>query len=343
MNKTLGRILTIVVFSGLGIFLVWLITHHLTLDQWERIRIVFREADYLVLIPVFLVGILSHFLRALRWRLLFQPLGYLPGVFSTFCAVMIGYLANLALPRMGEITRCGVLSRNDRIPFNKTLGTMIAERVIDLICLILLLGLTVLTQMQIVGDFFYRTVALRVLRIFESGHLTLGGAVILIVIILSIALCWYVVTKFRSAVWFGKIRSLFEGIKKGIFSILVMNRKGLFLLYTFGIWLCYFLMVYLGFYCLKPTSILGFKPALSILGFGSIGMVLTQGGIGAYQLIVEKVLELYGIAEAYGYAFGWLSWLVQTLLTLVLGFGCLLAVPFIRRNKPASAGAVLSD
>lgn len=338
MHKTLGRLLTLLLFLGLGIFLVWLITHNLTPQQWERIRTVFRQADYAVLIPVFLVGALSHFLRALRWRLFFRPLGYTPGIFSTFCAVMIGYLANLALPRMGEITRCGVLSRNDRIPFDKVLGTMIAERVIDLICLAVLLAATVLVQLHIVSDFFYELVIVRFGRLVERAGSLSGMPILAGVIVLGVFL-WLILKRFRTASWLRRLTRLLTGIKKGALSILQMDKKGVFILYTFGIWTCYFLMVYIGFFALAPTSGLGLKPGLSVLSFGSIGMVVTQGGIGAYQLIVEKVLGLYGIAEAYGFAFGWLSWLAQTLLTLVLGFGAMVAIPFIRRKKPSSMAA----
>jgi uncharacterized protein (TIRG00374 family) len=342
MNKILRRILALAVFLGLGIFLVWLVTHNLTPDQWKSIRTVFRDANYVVLIPVFIIGALSHFLRALRWRLLFQPMGYQPGILSTFCAVMIGYLANLALPRMGEISRCGVLSRNDRIPFDKVLGTMIAERGIDLICLVVLLAIAVLIQINIVGRFFYDLVVVRFTRLFRERNITTGILILGGIIVLG-ALVWFLVKKFKTTLWFRKVMSLLQGIRKGIFSIRRIDRKGVFFLYTVAIWICYFLMVYVGFYCLKPTTVLGIKPALSVLGFGSIGMLVTQGGIGAYQLIVEKVLDLYGIAEAYGYAFGWLSWLAQTLLTMVLGFGSMLAIPFIRRKPPADLSPVDAD
>lgn len=336
MNKALRNILKLFIFLGLGIFLVWLITHNLTSAQWLKIKEVFREANYWVLIPVFMVGTLSHILRALRWNLLIKPMGYHPRVFTTFSAVMIGYIANLALPRMGEITRCGVLSRNENIPFQKVVGTMIIERLIDLFSLGILILLAVLIQLDVVGSFFSDALTKRISEVFEQGT-SLHYAILAVVILIIIAAIIFLLKFFRHTRWYRKLILLWRGVKEGIFTIGKMKKKGLFFVYTIFIWVCYFLMVFIGFFCLEPTSVLGLKAGLSVLGFGSIGMILTQGGIGAYQLIVEKTLELYGIAEAYGFAFGWLSWITQTGLTLILGLICTVTLPFIKRRKTDKA------
>jgi uncharacterized protein (TIRG00374 family) len=332
MNKIIGNAIKLIFFFGLGIFLVWLITHHLTPDQWQRIKQVFRTANYWVLLPVFLVGTFSHILRAMRWRMLIEPMGYHPRLFATFSAVMIGYIANLALPRMGEITRCGVLSRHENIPIQKVIGTMIVERGLDLLCLASVIVVSVLIQIEVVGGFFYHTVISKMMSLFGSGS-WLRYVIFLIIIAAIITGMIFFLKLFRHTRWYRKLVLLFRGIKEGMLTIGKMKNKGLFFLYTVAIWLCYFLMVYIGFFCLKPTSGLGINAGLSVLGFGSIGMILTQGGIGAYQLIVEKTLELYGILEAYGFAFGWLSWITQTLLTLVLGFGCMIILPFTKSRK----------
>ncbi|MGH2643968.1 MAG: lysylphosphatidylglycerol synthase transmembrane domain-containing protein [Chitinophagaceae bacterium] len=332
MKKAAENVVKLIVFLGLGIFLVWLITHHLTAEQWIRIKQVFLTANYWVLLPVFIIGIISHILRALRWRMLIEPMGYRPRVFTTFSAVMIGYLANLALPRMGEITRCGVLSRHENIPFQKVIGTMIVERGIDVLCLLLVIIASVFIQIDVVGRFFYDMVIRKLSPLFHHGS-WLRYILILIIIALVITGLIFLLRLFRHTRWYRKLIIMLRGIKEGMFTIGKMKKKGLFFIYTVVIWLCYFLMVYVGFFCLKPTSVLGIKAGLSVLGFGSIGMVLTQGGIGAYQLIVEKTLELYGILEAYGFAFGWLSWITQTLLTLVLGLFCTITLPFMKRKK----------
>jgi uncharacterized protein (TIRG00374 family) len=332
MNKALGNILKFVFFLGLGIFLVWLITHKLTPAQWERIHLAFRQADYWFLIPVCVIGFFSFFIRALRWRLLITPLGYKAGVFTTFSAVMVGYIANLAVPRMGEVTRCGMLARYERLPVNKVIGTVLVERIFDVLCLVIVIALTVLVQIDIVGDFFYRNVLMKVGNFFQHANLS-HNLMIVAIILAGLAGLWFLLRQFRHMRWYRRLRILIRGVRTGFVSVGRLQEKRLFIVYTFLIWLSYFLMVYIGFMCFQSTASLGIRPALSVLSFGSIGMIITQGGIGAYQLIVEKTLELYGILDAYGFAFGWLSWLTQTLLILVLGFFCVVAMPFVKRRK----------
>lgn len=332
MRKTIGNTAKFIIFLAIGIFLVWFITHNLTAEQWQRIKIAFREANYWILIPVFIFGGLSHLLRALRWRLLIQPLGYQPRVITTFSAVMIGYLANLAIPRMGEITRCGVLSRHERIPVNKVIGTMIAERAIDILCLALFITVTILIQVDLVGNFFYSHIWLKISSVF-TGHGLLNTILFVLAIIVVLAGLWFFLKLFKQALWYQKLQLLLKGIQEGLFTTIKLKKKQLFFIYTVLIWFCYLMMAYVGFWCFQATSGLGIKAAMSVLSFGSIGMIVTQGGIGAYQLIVEKTLELYGILEAYGFAFSWLSWLAQTALSVVLGFICLLVMSFIKRQE----------
>ena len=335
MTKTLGNIIKFIVFLGVGVFLVWLITHKLTPTQWHRISQAFREANYWLLIPVAVLGFFSFFFRALRWRLLIRPLGYETGIFSIFSATMIGYMANLAVPRMGEVTRCGLVARYEGIPVDKVIGTMLVERVIDVVCLALVMAVTVLGQLDIVGDFFYRNV-LGKLRPEAAGNRWPLYLALLSVALAGLLLVWIASRVFRRSRWFIRLVALARGVQMGFLSIARLRDRGQFLLHTVLIWLCYFLMVYAGFQCFSQTSGLGVGAGLSVLSFGSIGMILTQGGIGAYQLIVEKTLELYGIMEAYGFAFGWLSWIAQTLLILLLGFYCIIGTAFLKRKKTAA-------
>jgi uncharacterized protein (TIRG00374 family) len=332
INKTLGNVLKFVFFLGLGIFLVWLITHKLTPGQWRRIREAFRDARYWYLVPGCLIGCAGFLLRGLRWRLLIMPLGYKTGVFTIFSAVMIGYIANLAVPRLGEITRCGMISRYERLPVNKVIGTMVTERTTDVLCLILIMAFTVLTQIRLVGHFFYVNVTRKILAFFTDGdpthHLLIGGT-----LVAAVAAIWLVLRLCRHARWRRHLHLALRGVRAGILSVKRMRQKKLFILYTLLIWVTYLSMIYFGFLCFSATSTLGLWPSLSVLSFGSVGMIITQGGIGAYQLIVQKVLLLYGVAEIYGFAFGWLSWLAQTLLVLVVGFICVVSLPFLKRRQ----------
>lgn len=332
MNKRLGNVIKFGIFLGLGVLLIWLATRHLTPEEQQTIRESFRNANYWWLLPSLIIGIISHLTRALRWRLLMLPMGYQPSVTNTFCAVMIGYLANLALPRMGEITRCGVLAKYGKIPAGKLIGTMIAERGFDVLSLLLLLFFTIIIQLDRVGDFFYS----RLLVNLQDKFSRLTGAriaLLVIILILLIAFIYFSIKKFRHTKIYQKISEIIRGVWEGILTIRTMKNKGLFLVYTLLIWICYFLMVYIGFFCLGDTAHLGIKAGLAVLAFGSIGMVATQGGIGAYQLIVQKTLVLYNVGEAVAYAFGWIIWLAQTLLVVVVGFICLLLLPVINHTK----------
>lgn len=329
MKKIFKNVVRPLFFLGVGIFLIWLITKDFTAVQWRNIRHAFYEANYWLLVPVFLVGILSHYFRALRWQLLLKPVGYLPSKGNMFAAVMIGYLANLAVPRLGEVVRCGIVARQERIPVNSVIGTMVVERLIDLFSLLILMFFTIAIQPARVWHFFYEYIWMNLIAIFSSGHL-FRNLFIATGVLLFMAFLFFL---FRHAAWYKRLGTLLTGIKEGILLAFRLKEKRLFLFFTFLIWLCYFLMIYIGFYCFAETATLGIKAALSVLSFGSIGMSLTQGGLGAYQLLVEKTLGLYGISEVYGFAFGWLSWLAQTVLILVVGFGCLLALPFLKRKE----------
>lgn len=332
MKKLFKNVVRPLFFLGVGVFLIWLITKDFTALQWRNIRHAFYEANYWLLFPVFFVGIVSHYLRALRWRLLLKPLGYFPGKGNMFAGVMIGYLANLAIPRMGEVVRCGVVARQERIPVNSVIGTMVVERLIDLSCLLILMFFTIAVQPARVWSFFYDNIWMNLTAVFSSGHLVRN-------LFIATGFCFFlafIFFVFRHTAWYKRFNTLLTGIKEGILLAFRLKQKRLFLFFTFFIWLCYFLMIYIGFYCFTATSTLGIKAGLSVLSFGSVGMSLTQGGLGAYQLLVEKTLGLYGINEVYGFAFGWLSWLAQTALILVLGFGCLLALPFLKKKETAT-------
>ncbi len=327
MKKALGRTVKFIFFLALGLFFIWLAVKDFNTREWQHILEVFREAHYWLLLPILIIGFFSHFFRALRWRLLIRPLGHEPGIWNIFGAVMTGYLANLAVPRLGELVRCGVLSRQERIPVNQVIGTMVAERVIDILTLFVVILLTLFTQPDKIKHFFYRNIWIGFTDSFFSGRWIWG----ILILFLAGLLIWGTVRFSRKTRWHGNLVNLIKGIREGILTALKLPEKKLFFAYTFLLWLCYLCMILIGFYCFNSTSSLGLNAALSVLSFGSIGMALTQGGLGAYQLLVEKTLNLYGIGNAYGFAFGWLSWLAQTGLIILLGLASMIALPFTRR------------
>ncbi|HUX84508.1 MAG TPA: lysylphosphatidylglycerol synthase transmembrane domain-containing protein [Chitinophagaceae bacterium] len=331
MSSPVRNLLKFVLFLGLGILLIWLAVHHLDQAQRKQIDQTFRIADYRVLIPALVAGAASHLVRSLRWRLLLRPLDFNPSLFNIFCAVMTGYLANLALPRLGEITRCAVVARYEKIPVTKVIGTMIAERSVDLISLALVVTATILLQLGLVGNFFYRDI------LQGPKWEVLSGWKFPVVLGVSLLILFFLLrwgfSRLRHTMAWVRFRLLVIEVLDGLDSLRRMRHKTWFLIYTVLLWMLYFLMVYIGFFCLKTTSHLGIGAALSVLAFGSIGMILTQGGIGAYQLLVQRTLTLYGVGVGIAYALGWIIWLAQTLLVVVLGFISLVLLPII--NRPA--------
>jgi uncharacterized membrane protein YbhN (UPF0104 family) len=326
------KFLKFICFLAIGLGLVWLVTHNLTDKEKDDIFDSLQHANYWLLIPVIIVGIASHWYRAVRWKLIMQPLGYNPGTLNTFFAVMVGYLANLAVPRLGEVTRCGIVARYEKIPVDKLVGTMIAERAVDMLLLIILMVITVAIQIDVIGGLFLNEIWLPIQNKLggagNSRNLIIAG--ILIVLLIGTYIGFRLIARSNVGI---KIRALAHGVWDGIRSIGQMEKKGLFIFYSVLIWAMYFAMMYLGFLCMEETYNLGLKAALAVLIIGSVGMIVTPGGTGAYQFLVQRTLMVYGVAGTSAYAFGWIVWSAQTLLVLIVGLASLIALPLVNRAQ----------
>ncbi|WP_143306688.1 lysylphosphatidylglycerol synthase transmembrane domain-containing protein [Chitinophaga vietnamensis] len=332
MPKLLKNIIKFVCFFGIGVLLIWLVTRQISPAQWVDINEAFHRANYWLIIPALILGIASHWLRATRWKLLMKPLGYQPNTFNTFFAVMIGYLVNLGVPRLGEVTRCGVLAQYEKVPADKLVGTMIAERAVDLLCLISLIALTILTQIDVLGAYVNREFFSRIqdkLSHADAKQLLLLAAIIIAGVLVLI----WLLRRFARSKAAITMKALLRGVVEGILSIGKMENKWSFILQTILIWGCYLSQVYIGFFCLQETSHLTIAAALAVLMIGSLGMIVTPGGIGAYPPLVQGTLKLYGIHYAVGFALGWIIWAAQTLLVLILGFGSFIALPLFNKNR----------
>jgi uncharacterized membrane protein YbhN (UPF0104 family) len=326
------KFLKFICFLAIGLGLVWLVTHNLTDKEKDDIFNSLEHANYWLLIPVIIVGIASHWYRAVRWKLIMEPMGYHPSTLNTFFAVMVGYLANLAVPRLGEVTRCGIVARYEKIPVDKLVGTMIAERAVDMLLLLILMVITVVIQIDVIGGLFvaeiWQPIENKMGGAGSSRSLIIGGAVVLLLLIGYIG--FRLISRSRIGI---KIRALAHGVWDGIRSIGQMEKKGWFIFYSILIWLMYFAMMYLGFYCMEETRYLGLKAALAVLIIGSVGMIVTPGGTGAYQFLVQRTLMVYGVLDTTAYAFGWIVWSAQTLLVLIVGVASLIALPLLNKDR----------
>tara|TARA_R110002050_G_scaffold149463_1_gene276005 strand:- start:33927 stop:34946 length:1020 start_codon:yes stop_codon:yes gene_type:complete len=317
---------------GLGVYLVWYFLDTLTEVEKEKIWESVSHANYWWVILAVIPATLSHVSRAVRWKYTLDPLGYKPDSINSFFTVMIGYLINLAVPRLGEVSRCGFMNRYDKIPFDKLIGTVIAERIADLIMLVAVITTVVLIQYDLISDYVNSLLSEYFGKI--SGDLVLFA--LIATPIAGVVGLYLVYKKEWKNEILKKIQSAIQGIVSGITSILTMKNKGLFLAHTGFIWVMYFLMLYFNFFALEETSTISFGEALTAFVLGGLAMALTNGGIGAYPLAIQAALTIYGYSESAGAALGWITWVFQTLLVVVLGAGSMLLIPIYNKRKALS-------
>jgi uncharacterized protein (TIRG00374 family) len=332
MARKLKVFIKYLFFLGLGIFLVAWSLHQIPANQWNEFTGALKHARYILFIPVFFILTLSHIFRALRWKILMQPLGYFPTLINTFFADMIGYLANLAVPRLGEVLKCTLLARYEKVPAEKLVGTIVVERAFDVLSLSIVFILAFVTQYEIIGDYAIQLVK----QLFQSksGGVSLrklGIAILVLIVVIFIIRHWF--QRFAHLKIVIQIKKIIKGIWEGLISIKNIKQKGLFIFYSAAIWLLYLLGTWSGFYATIGTSGLRFPVAFSALAFASIGMILTPGVIGAYAYFMAMVLEKNGVAYGIGYANGTLQWFAQFIFILIWGFVCLGLLPWYNKKR----------
>ena len=268
-----------------------------------------------------LFGVVAFVSRAVRWRMLMEPLGYRPKMSNTFNSMMLGYLANMAIPRLGEITRCTVLSQKEKIPFNILFGTVIVERAMDLIMLALSLVVASLLELNLIGGFIYREIIDPIVVKAESLFDPLIIVVLIVLVVIALIVFFLILKKSKKTT--GVLPSFIKqmhGLIDGIKSVFKMKNTFLFFAHTIFIWVMYFFMSYVCFFALDETSGLGFKAGVFILAIGGIGMAApVQGGIGVYHILVQQGLLMFGIDAQSGLTYATIVHTSQTLMILILG------------------------
>ncbi|MCU0354039.1 MAG: flippase-like domain-containing protein [Cytophagales bacterium] len=282
---------------------------------------VFRQADYGWVLLSGVILLTAHWSRAYRWRLLLEPLGHRPGVFRVFLAVMIGYFANLLLPRLGEVSRCGMLQKMNRVPVNVGIGTVVAERLFDLLMLLVLLALTFLIEFNRISGFFLNLFGAKAGSLAQlpvGFYLAAAGG--LLVIILGTFWAY----RNQETLWrmpgLARVREFFLGMWEGVISVRRLRDRNAFLFHTLLIWVCYYFAAYTLTFALPDARPLSWQAGLTILMTGSLGMAApVQGGTGPYHLLVSSALMLYGWTQQEGIILATFIWASQTLLTVIAG------------------------
>lgn len=278
-------------------------------------HVLWEEMDWGWMLLSIPFGILAQMFRGWRWKQTLEPMGEHPKTSHCVNSIFVSYAANLLLPRVGEVSRCGVLKRYDGVSFSKSLGTVVTERIIDTICILLITGVTLLTQMGVFSDFFKETGTdlSNITARFATIHYIILGVSVLAIAVLLI----YLINKLAVL---SKVKAVFRNLCEGIFSLKKVRNKWLFVFYTIAIWTSYILHFYLTFYAFEFTSELGVTAGLVLFVVGSIAVVVpTPNGAGPWHFAVITMLVLYGVGQSDAEVFALLVHAIQTLLIIILG------------------------
>lgn len=324
MKKAVGNILKLGIPLGIGVWLIYKQYHDLGPAQRDELFSALRDADLRWVVLSLVVGLGSHMSRGWRWRYLLEPLGHRPGFWNCYHAVMIGYFMNMFIQRAGEASRAVSLYRSEKVPFEQGFGTVLAERVVDTAMLAGIGVITVLFQLDKLELFQARIAQYR----DAQGPAEEGGfpwfTVILVAIGLAVIVGIYLV--FTRPALRARFMDLLRGFGEGLRAVLSTKQKGAFILHTVLIWGAYLAMFKIGFYCLPSMVDVPFAGILAGFIMGAVGIVLVQGGIGVYPALVALTVGMYMTPTTGGellrpdaLAMGWLLWLAQTLMIIVLG------------------------
>ena len=334
MKKRLGDILKFVVFLSIGIFFIYWFLLKLDANEKAAIWESFLSARWGWVGVVMLACLASHFVRALRWRLLFKPLEHHPSINNTFGAVMVTYLANLAFPRLGEVMRCAMLRTSDGIPMEKSLGTVVTERLFDTLMFVIIVLLGFLLMFSSVKDFIYDSLSQKFSSLPTLAGLAVAGVVFIVILFVIYKLFH---NKLMNFSLYRKVVELLKGCVDGVKSILHLGPKAtiMFIIYSLIIYFLYIAGGWIILEAFADTAHLGFQTAFVIYLFGSVGMMISQGGLGAYPVLVWQALALYSIGESTGLACGWLLWGSQQVVVLLFGLAYLVYFSLLKKKVKA--------
>tara|TARA_R110000772_G_scaffold198270_1_gene308949 strand:- start:155 stop:1120 length:966 start_codon:yes stop_codon:yes gene_type:complete len=320
LSKSLNKFLKIILPLGLGVFFIWYIYSSFTPEQLVETKAQFSKANYGFVALSVVFSVLSHLSRSYRWSFMLEPLGYYPKLANNFMAISVAYLMNILIPKSGEISRGIILDKYEDVPFEKGFGTIISERVIDLIFLLGIASIAFILKFDMLAEYISESIPKSTIYVAVSGITGLG-----IVILLFL--------KFSKSKINLKLRTFVLGLKEGIFSILKMKKKGAFIFHTFLIWGLYLLSFYTALFALAETTTISFGTIITAFAVGSFTFAFTNSGFGTYPAALAGILSVFGVSKTVGVAFGWIVWTSN--IASLLFFGCLslLILPIYNRSK----------
>lgn len=320
MKKQLSKWLSILLPIALGVYLTIYTYHKFSPQQLLEIKGYFQEADYKYIVLALLIAIFGNMSRAFRWKYSLDHLGY-PTTFATnYMAINICYLLNLTVPKSGEISRAVILKKYNNIPFDKGFGTIVAERIVDLMVLLVFIFTAFILQFSVVKSFILDKIPVE--KAWIAGLIVMVGGLAIVALF-----------RFSKSKWIEKIKLKLTGLREGISTLLYMKNKGWYALHTLFIWSSYVLMFYVTLFALPQTSSITFGAVVTAFVVGSIAIAFTNSGFGSYPFMIAKILALYGISETAGNAFGWIVWSSQMFLVVLLGLLSFLFLPLVNRSR----------
>ena len=317
----LKAILKILVPLSIGLFFIFLTVNATSNEERKLIYSYIKNADYRFLFLSVFFGILSHLSRAYRWKFLLAPLGYKPRFINTVLSVLIAYIANLGIPRSGEILRATTLSSYEKIPFEKTFGTVIAERLVDMIILFSIILLALSFHFELIWNLLKE----KQVSMIRPLYWFFGGLIPVIYVIRFL----FKQERHPAII---KIKNFLKGLTEGILSLKKMPKKGVFIAHTLFIWIMYIAMFYVVKWAVPETSTLGLNALLPAFVIGGLAISASNGGIGIYPFSVALMLATFGVSNESGLAFGWITWTAQTLMIIVFGSLSFFALPLVNRK-----------
>jgi uncharacterized protein (TIRG00374 family) len=320
VKQQIGKWLAIVLPLALGVFLIVYSYNKFSAEEIAEIKSHFKNANYNFIYLSIFIAFLGSAARAYRWKYSLEHMGYTTSFANNFMAVSIGYLMNLTIPRSGEISRALIVKKYNNIPFDKGFGSILAERIIDMIILCFFIGLAFLLQFDIVKAFIIDKIPVQKLIVLVSVCLLFGILFILL----------YLYSKAKIII---TLKQKIAGLKEGLLSLVHMKKKWSYLFYTLAIWFSYILMFYISIFVIPETSTITLGAVITSFVIGSLAIAFTNSGFGSYPFLIAKILLFYNISETAGNAFGWIIWTSQMLLLVFLGGISFLMLPLFNRSK----------
>ena len=308
---------------ALGVFLIWYSLSQLSTSDIASIKNSFKTANYWWVGLSLLLGVLSHLSRAYRWQFLLEPLGYKPRFANSVMAVLIAYLLNLFIPRSGEIARAASIKKYENIPFEKAFGTIVAERVADVIMLLFIIGIAFMLQADLIGSYIFK----------DDDGLAFQYKLLILAVFGILGYLIYRFLKRQKNPFIKKIFNFLQGLLTGVKSIITMKKKWEFIFHTVFIWLMYVGMFYVVTFALPETTNLPFEAIIVGFVVGGLSMALTNGGLGTYPVFVASALILYHVDENPARAFGWIMWTAQTVMVILFGGLSFLCIPIFNKHN----------